>query len=114
MDNHELVEKQLRAQNEALEGKLCETQKVNQLKNELVVRFSHDFRNSLAAIQGFSELIYHGEFGALSARQHECLGNIISSSKQALQLVDILRSLANKNSSEELTDIDKLMDAIKA
>jgi signal transduction histidine kinase len=48
----------------------------------------HDLRGPLAAIIGFSELLFDGKLGPLEEKQRECLGLILTSSNQLLDLIN--------------------------
>jgi PAS domain S-box-containing protein len=66
-------------------------QETNRLKSEFLANMSHELRTPLNAIIGFSELMYHEKVGPLSPDHKEYLGDILTSGRHLLQLInDIL------------------------
>ncbi len=51
------------------------------MKSEFLANMSHELRTPLNAIIGFSEMMYDGRVGAVSADHHEYLGDILTSSR---------------------------------
>jgi protein-histidine pros-kinase len=74
-----------------LEEKMLEA---NRLKSEFLANMSHELRTPLNAIIGFNELVYKGKAGAISERQHEYLGDSLSSARHLLQLINDVLDLA--------------------
>jgi PAS domain S-box-containing protein len=64
------------------------------LKNEFLANMSHELRTPLNAIIGFSELMYNGKVGPLAPQHQEYLGDVLSSSKHLLQLINDVLDLA--------------------
>jgi PAS domain S-box-containing protein len=60
----------------------------NRLKHKLLPNLSHELRTPLNAIIGFAELMYDGKVGPVSPEQHEYLGDILTSSRRLLQLIN--------------------------
>ena len=58
------------------------------LKSEFLANLSHDLRTPLNAILGFTEFLLDEKPGPLNARQKEYLGDILSSGRRLLQLID--------------------------
>jgi len=69
-------------------------QEANRLKSEFLANMSHELRTPLNAIIGFSELMHDGRVGVVSAEQKEYLGDILSSSRHLLQLINGVLDLA--------------------
>lgn len=57
-------------------------------KSSFLAAMSHELRTPLTAIIGFSELLEDGTGGPLSERQRKYVGNILSSGRTLLDLVD--------------------------
>jgi protein-histidine pros-kinase len=66
----------------------------NRHKSEFLANMSHEFRTPLNAIIGFTSFLHSGKAGPLSAEQTEYLGDILSSSRQLLSLVNDVLDLA--------------------
>jgi PAS domain S-box-containing protein len=63
-------------------------------KSEFVASLSHEMRTPLTAIMGFGQLLVDPECGALNQRQRRYVGNIRSSARQLLELVNDALDLA--------------------
>ena len=61
---------------------------------------SHELRTPLNAIIGFTELMYLGKVGPVSADHKEYLGDILTSSRHLLQLINDILDLAKVESGK--------------
>ena len=57
-------------------------------KSELALSMSHDLRTPLHHIMGYAELIHTGQAGPISDAQQDYLGDILSSSRKLLDVID--------------------------
>jgi PAS domain S-box-containing protein len=94
------------------------TQEASRLKSEFLANMSHELRTPLNAIIGFTELMYRGKVGALAPQHHEYLGDILTSSKHLLQLINDILDLAKIESGKmefrpETVDLGKLMSEVR-
>ena len=80
---------------DGLESKL---QEVRRLKSEFLANMSHELRTPLNSIIGFAELMHKGKAGPMEPDHIEFLGDIISSSRRLLQLVNDVLDLAKLES----------------
>jgi PAS domain S-box-containing protein len=90
----------------------------SRLKSEFLANMSHELRTPLNAIIGFSELMYRGKVGPLADNHHEYLGDILSSSKHLLQLINDILDLAKVESGKmefrpEKVDLTKLVGEVR-
>ena len=90
-----------------------EAQQANRLKSEFLANMSHELRTPLNAIIGFAELMHRGKVGRVSADQEEYLGDILTSSKHLLRLINDVLDLAKVESGKmefrpESVDLAKL------
>jgi protein-histidine pros-kinase len=69
-------------------------EEANRLKSEFLANMSHELRTPLNAIIGFSELMHDGRLGPVSEPHKEYLGDILTSSKHLLQLINDVLDLA--------------------
>jgi protein-histidine pros-kinase len=98
-----------RAQREEAEArrKSQEIEQANQrireakgLKSEFLATLGHELRTPLNAIIGFSELMFKGKVGPISDNHKEYLGDILSSSRHLLQLINDALDLAKVESGK--------------
>jgi signal transduction histidine kinase len=69
-------------------------QEASRLKSEFLANMSHELRTPLNGIIGFSELLVDEKAGALNARQKEYLGDVLSSGRHLLQLINDILDLS--------------------
>jgi signal transduction histidine kinase len=95
---HELRERELmeveRERVRELEERNLHLHEANRLKSEFLAAMSHELRTPLNAIIGFSELMFYGRVAPDSAEHHEFLGDILTSSRHLLQLINDILDLA--------------------
>jgi PAS domain S-box-containing protein len=80
-----------------LENKLEE---VRRLKSEFLANLSHELRTPLSSIIGFAELMHKGKVGPMAPDHIEFLGDIITSSRRLLQLINDVLDLARLESGK--------------
>ena len=72
----------------------------NRLKSEFLANMSHEIRTPLNAVIGFSEILFDGKAGPVSPDQKEYLGDILTSSRHLLQLINDVLDLAKLESGK--------------
>ena len=72
----------------------------DRLKSEFLANMSHELRTPLNAIIGFAELMHRGKVGPVSAEHEEYLGDILTSAKHLLQLINDVLDLAKVESGK--------------
>ncbi|MEY2935773.1 MAG: hypothetical protein RL033_6522 [Pseudomonadota bacterium] len=72
----------------------------NRLKGEFLANMSHELRTPLNAIIGFADLMHKGKVGPVSADHREYLGDILTSSRHLLQLINDVLDLAKVESGK--------------
>jgi signal transduction histidine kinase len=103
---------------EDLDEEKRRAQEANRLKSEFLANMSHELRTPLNAIIGFTELLYKGKVGPLSEQQHEYLGDVLTSSKHLLQLINDVLDLAKVESGKmefrlETVDLAKVLGEVR-
>jgi len=93
-------------------------QEANRLKSEFLANMSHELRTPLNAVIGFASLMHSGKAGPLSGDQHEYLGDILTSSRHLLQLINDVLDLAKVESGRvdlriETVEIANLVNEVK-
>ena len=89
-------------------------QEATRLKSEFLANMSHELRTPLNAIIGFSELMYNEKVGPISTEHKEYLGDILTSSRHLLQLINDVLDLTKVEAGKmdffpELIDLDKVI-----
>jgi protein-histidine pros-kinase len=93
-------------------------QEANRLKSEFLANMSHELRTPLNAVIGFAALMHGGKAGQMSDTQTEYLGDILTSSRHLLQLINDVLDLAKVESgrielSVEDVDLGKVANEVK-
>ncbi len=91
-------------------------QEASRLKGEFLANMSHELRTPLNAIIGFAELMFNGKVPV--ADHHEYLGDILTSSRHLLQLINDVLDLAKVESGKmefrlEQADLGKLVTEVR-
>ena len=93
--------RELSVANEHLEQEITERRRAeqsaeiaNRAKSEFLSRMSHELRTPLNAILGFGQLLHDERIGPLSVEQKEYLGDIVTSGRHLLSLVNDVLDLA--------------------
>ena len=79
---------------EKLQASNLELQRANSLKSEFLANMSHELRTPLNAIIGFSELLLDPGFGSLNDDQRGYAGDIHSSGRHLLALINDILDLS--------------------
>jgi len=69
-------------------------QEANRMKSEFLANMSHELRTPLNGIIGFTEFLYDEKPGPLKPKQKEYLGDVLSSARHLLQLINDVLDLA--------------------
>jgi PAS domain S-box-containing protein len=75
-------------------------QEASRLKSEFLANMSHELRTPLNAIIGFADLMHRGKVGPVAADHKEYLGDILSSARHLLQLINDVLDLAKVESGK--------------
>ena len=109
-----VLEDQLREQNVVLEEQSRRVQQANRLKSEFLANMSHELRTPLNGIIGFSEILHNAKAGPITSDQKEYLGDILTSGRHLLQLINDVLDLSKVESGKmefrsETIDLGKLV-----
>jgi signal transduction histidine kinase len=74
--------------NRDLEVRSREAEEANRAKSSFLANMSHELRTPLNGIIGFSELMHDGKLGPISDQHREALGDILTSSRHLLCLIN--------------------------
>ena len=89
---------ELRRKTEALEQDNRRMLESNRLQSEFLANMSHELRTPLNAIIGFADLLHGGLTGSINDQQREFLGDILTSSRHLLGLINEILDLAKVES----------------
>jgi protein-histidine pros-kinase len=108
----------LKSRNEELQAQSRRANEANRLKSEFLANMSHELRTPLNAIIGFAELIHDGKVGPVRGDQKEFLGDILSSSRHLLQLINDVLDLSKVEAGKmefrpERVDVAKLVGEVR-
>jgi signal transduction histidine kinase/DNA-binding LytR/AlgR family response regulator len=92
-------------------------QEANRLKSEFLANMSHELRTPLNAIIGFAELLHDGQVDPASPQHNEFLGDILTSGRHLLQLINDVLDLAKVEAGKldfrpEPVDLGKLIGEV--
>ncbi len=85
---------ELRSKNEQLARALEAARSATVAKSRFLASVSHELRTPLNGIIGFSELLYDNKLGHLSGEQIEVMGDILTSARHLLQLINDILDLS--------------------
>jgi protein-histidine pros-kinase len=111
-------EEEIRIKSRELENENRRMQEANRLKSEFLANMSHELRTPLNAVIGFAELMFKGKVGPVSERHQEYLGDILTSSRHLLQLINDVLDLAKVESGKlefqpETLDLAKVVNEVR-
>ena len=94
-------------------------QQANRLKSEFLANMSHELRTPLNAIIGFAELLHDGHVDPDSPQHQEFLGDILTSGRHLLELINDVLDLAKVEAGKlefrpEPVDVGKLIGEVVA
>jgi signal transduction histidine kinase len=90
-----------------IEDKSREIEAANRHKSEFLANMSHELRTPLTAIIGFSEVLSDKIFGELNDKQDEYMGDIVSSGRHLLSLINDILDLSKVESGRMDLDCSK-------
>jgi len=100
ISDRERLEESIRQQNRELEAQNKLVQGASKMKSEFLANMSHELRTPLNSIIGFAELMHDGKLGPTSDEHREYLGDMLTSSKHLLRLINDVLDLSKIESGK--------------
>ncbi len=110
---------EIRQRSQELELQNRRIQEASRLKSEFLANMSHELRTPLNAIIGFAELLHDGQVDPAMPEFREFLGDILSSGRHLLQLINDVLDLAKVEAGRlefrpEPADLPKIINEVCA
>ncbi|MDB5819669.1 MAG: hypothetical protein JWQ11_3309 [Rhizobacter sp.] len=108
LEEVQLLAEQLRARGRDIQIKNDELERASRMKSEFLANMSHELRTPLNAVIGFSEILKDGLLGPLPDDPRRYIGEIHSSGKHLLSLINDILDLSKVEAGHMTIDPEPL------
>jgi protein-histidine pros-kinase len=92
------LQENIRRQNQELEQQNRRVLEASRMKSEFLANMSHELRTPLNSIIGFAEMMHDGNLGPVAEDHREYLGDILTSARHLLHLINDVLDLSKVES----------------
>ena len=103
-----LLSEQLNERTRRIAEQNRQLERANQLKSQFLANMSHELRTPLNAIIGFSEVLKDGMLGTLEEQQQDYVGEIYTSGKHLLSLINDILDLSKIEAGKMELELEPL------
>jgi PAS domain S-box-containing protein len=94
---------------QTLQQKNIELEEASRMKSEFLANMSHELRTPLNSIIGFSEVLRDGLVGEMSDTQRGFIGDIFTSGKHLLSLINDILDLSKVEAGKMMLDLEPVL-----